>query len=243
MLLIVQLLSCVQLFATPWTAAHQASLPFTISRSLLKLTSIKLVMPSNYLILCHPLLLPWIFPSIRVFSNNSVLRIRWPKFWSFSFSISPSSEYSDTQNYSLLLARILLWNSGPSLVASKNGWAGSMKGQTSVQISVLLGNIWQQTFQSLFWSLIPVGREVLPKLEISALWKMRHNWDTEERTGKRKAQSSVPCSWLLVSNAAKGKRSGTKTKLQWNLCVPGEETVSLRLVSVFFKDASIHTTL
>ena len=217
---------------------------FTISQNLLKLLSIELVMPSKHLILCHPpFLLPSIFPSIRVFSNESALCIRCPSCWSFSFSISPSSEYSDTQNYSLLLARILLWNSGPSLVASKNGWAGSMKGQTSVQISVLLGNIWQQTFQSLFWSLIPVGREVLPKLEISALWKMRHNWDTEERTGKRKAQSSVPCSWLLVSNAAKGKRSGTKTKLQWNLCVPGEETVSLRLVSVFFKDASIHTTL
>ena len=113
---VVQLLSCVHLFATPWTAAHQASLPFTISQSLLKLMSIKLVMPSNHLILCHPLLLPSIFPSIRVFSSKLVLRIRWPKFWSFSFSISPSSAYSDTQNYSLLLARTLLWNSSPSLV-------------------------------------------------------------------------------------------------------------------------------
>jgi len=181
-------------FVTPRTAAHQASLPFTISRNLLKLMSIKLVMPSNHLILCHPLLLPSIFPSIRVFSNKLVLRIRWPKFWSFSFSISPSSEYSDTQNYSLLLARILMWNSSPSLVASKNGRAGFTESQTSVQISVLLGNIWQQTFLSLFWSLIPVGREVLPKLEISALWKRRHNWDTEECTGKRKAQSNAPCS-------------------------------------------------
>ena len=207
---VVQLLSCVHLFATSWTAAHQASLPFTISQSLLKLMSIKLVVPSNHLILCHPLLLPSIFPSIRVFSSKLVLCIRWPKFWSFSFSISPSSAYSDTQNYSLLLARTLLWNSSPSLVAFKNGRAGFTKGQTSVQISVLLGNIWQQTFLSLFWSLIPVGREVLPKLEISALWKGRHNWDTEECTGKRKAQSNAPCSWLLVSNAMKGKRSGTK---------------------------------
>ena len=83
----------VQLFATPWTAAHQASLSITNSRSLLKLISIKLVMPSNQLILCPPLLLmPSIFPSIRVFSNESVLRIRRPKYW--SFSISPSSEYS-----------------------------------------------------------------------------------------------------------------------------------------------------
>ena len=78
-----------------WTAAHWVSLSFTISRSLLKLTSIESVMPSNRLILCHPLLLlPSIFPSIRVFSNESVLPIRWPKYWSFSLSISPSNEYS-----------------------------------------------------------------------------------------------------------------------------------------------------
>ena len=91
----VQLLSCVQLFVTPWTAARQASLSITSSQSLLKLMSIESVMPSNHLIFCHPLLLPpSIFPSIRVFSNESVLRIRWPKYWSFSFSISPSNEYS-----------------------------------------------------------------------------------------------------------------------------------------------------
>ena len=90
----VQSLSPVQLFVTPWTAAHQASLCITNSRSLLKLMSIKSVMPSNHLILYHPLLLPSIFPSIRVFSNESVLPIRWPKYWSFSFSISPSNEYS-----------------------------------------------------------------------------------------------------------------------------------------------------
>ena len=91
----VQWLSHVQLFATPWTAAHQASLSLTKSQSLLKLMSIELVMPSNHLNLCHPLLLPpSIFPSIRVFSNESVLRIRWPKYWSFSFSVSPSYEYS-----------------------------------------------------------------------------------------------------------------------------------------------------
>ena len=88
-------LSCVQLFATPWIAACQASLCITNSWSLLKLMSIQLVMPSNHLILCHPLLLlPSIFPSIRVFSNESVLCIRWPKYWNFSFSISPSNEYS-----------------------------------------------------------------------------------------------------------------------------------------------------
>ena len=91
----VQSLSRVQLFATPWTAALQASLSITNSRSLLKLISIESVMPSNHLILCRPLpLLPSIYLSIRVFSNESVLRIRWPKYWNFSLSISPSSEYS-----------------------------------------------------------------------------------------------------------------------------------------------------
>ena len=91
----VQPLSCVQLFVTPWTAACQASLSITNSRSLFKLMYIKLVMPSSHLILCHPLLLlPSIFPSIRVFSSESALCIRWPKYWSFSFSISPSNGYS-----------------------------------------------------------------------------------------------------------------------------------------------------
>ena len=91
----VQLLSHVQLFATPWTAAHQASLSITNSQSLLKLMSTESVMPSNHLILCRPLLLlPSIFSSIRVFSNDSVICIRWPKYWSFSFSISPFNEYS-----------------------------------------------------------------------------------------------------------------------------------------------------
>ena len=91
----VQSLSCVWLFGTPWTAAHQVSLSITNSWSLLKLMSIKLVMSSNHLILYHPLLLlPSIFPSIRVFSNESVLHIRWPKYWSFRFSISPFNEYS-----------------------------------------------------------------------------------------------------------------------------------------------------
>ena len=91
---VVQSLSCVQLFATPWTAACQASLSFTISRSLLKLMSIESVIPSNHLILCHVLLLSSIFPSIGVFSNESAFLMRWPKYWSFSFNISPSNEYS-----------------------------------------------------------------------------------------------------------------------------------------------------
>ena len=95
LLLFVQFLSSVWLFVTPWTAARQASLSFTISESSVRFVSIESVMLSNHLILCHPLLiLPSIFPSIRVFSNESALHIRWPKYWSFSFSISPSSEYS-----------------------------------------------------------------------------------------------------------------------------------------------------
>ena len=91
----VQSLSYVRLFVTPWTASRQASLSITNSWSLLKLMPIESVMPSNHLIFCHPLLLPpSFFPSLRVFSNESVLRVRWPKYWSFTFSISPSNEYS-----------------------------------------------------------------------------------------------------------------------------------------------------
>ena len=91
-----------QLFATPWAAARQASLSITNSRSSLRLSSIESVIPSSHLILCHPLLLPSsIFPSIRVSSNESVLRIRWPKYWCFSFSISPSSEYSKLTSFQI----------------------------------------------------------------------------------------------------------------------------------------------
>ena len=98
----VQSLSCVRLFVTPWTAAHQASLSITNSWSLLRLMSIKSVMPSNHLILCCPLLLlPSIFPSNKVFSNDSILCIRWPKYWSFNFNISPSNEYSGLISFSM----------------------------------------------------------------------------------------------------------------------------------------------
>ena len=97
---VVQLLSCVWLLVIPWTAAHQTSLFFTISQSLSKFMSIESVMPSNLLILYHPLLLlPAIFPSIRVFSNDSALHIRWPKYW--SFNISPSNEYSGLIYFSI----------------------------------------------------------------------------------------------------------------------------------------------
>ena len=92
---VVQSLSRVQHFANPWTAAHQASQSFTISQSLLKLMSIESVMPSNHFVLCHPLLLlPSVFPSIRIFSSESVLHIRWPKYWSFKLTINRTNEYS-----------------------------------------------------------------------------------------------------------------------------------------------------
>ena len=96
--LVVQSLSCVHFVATPWTAACQASLSSTVSWSLLKFMSIKLVMLSNHLLLCHPLLLHSVFPSIRVFSSESGLPIRWPKYWSVGFSISPSNEYKIEAN-------------------------------------------------------------------------------------------------------------------------------------------------
>ena len=106
-----QSLSRVWLFATPWSAAHQDSLSITNSQSLLKLMFFKSVMPSNHLILCHPLLLqPSIFPSIRVFSNELVPRIRWPKYWSFSFTISPSNEYPmNTQEVHIIHIIPFLW--------------------------------------------------------------------------------------------------------------------------------------
>ena len=120
----VQSLSCVWLLATPWTAARQASLPITNSQSSLKLMSIESVMPSNHLILCHPLLLPSTFPSIRVFSNEIVLRIRWPKYWSFSFNISPSNEYSELISFKMnwldLLARDSQQSSPISQIKSIN---------------------------------------------------------------------------------------------------------------------------
>ena len=114
----VRLLSRVQLFATQWTAAGQASLSNTSSRSLLKAMSTESVMPSNHLIFCHPLLLlPSIFPSIRVFSNELALRIRCPKYWSFNLSISPSSEYSEliyfrTDWFDLLAVEVALKSQG-----------------------------------------------------------------------------------------------------------------------------------
>ena len=125
----------VQLFATPWTAACQASLSITNSQSFLKLMSIKLVMPSNHLILCCPLLLlPSIFPSTTVFSNESALRIRWPKYRSFSFSITPSSEYSG-----LISFRMDCWISLQSKGLSKSSPTPQFKSINSLALSFLYG--------------------------------------------------------------------------------------------------------
>ena len=107
MLSSIQLLSHIWLFVTTWTAALQASMSITNSQTLLKLMSIESVMPSNHLIFCCPLISPSIFPSIRVFSNESVLHIRWPKFWNFSFNISPSNEYSGLNFFRMDLLELL----------------------------------------------------------------------------------------------------------------------------------------
>ena len=115
---VVQLLSHVQLFATPWTVAHQASLSFTVSWSLLKLMSTELVMLFNHLVLCHPLLLPLIFPSIRVFSNALALCIRWPKYW--TFSISPSNEYSALISFRIDLFDLVVQGTLKSLFQHHN---------------------------------------------------------------------------------------------------------------------------
>ena len=123
----VQSLSHVRLFATPWTASHQASLSITISKSLLKLMSIESVMQSNHLILCCPLLLlPSIFPRIGLFSNESVLCIRWPTYWSFSFSISPSNEYSGLISFRTDWFHLLQWV--PILWRKWNQGSGSFFG-------------------------------------------------------------------------------------------------------------------
>ena len=124
--------SCVRLFVTPWTAADQASLSITNSRNLLKLMSIELVMPSNHLIFCHLLFLPSIFPSTRVFSSESALCIRWPKYWNFNFSISPSNEYSGLISFRIDWFNLLVVQGTPHYSSpapqfeSINSWALSL---------------------------------------------------------------------------------------------------------------------
>ena len=137
---LVQSLSCVQLFATPWTAACQASLSITNSWSLPKLMSIETVMPSNHLILCRPLLLlPSVFPSIRVFSTESVCHISWPKYWSFSFSIRPSSEHSGLISFSTDWLDLLVGRSKRSRDSQESSPTPQFKSIHSPVLSFLYG--------------------------------------------------------------------------------------------------------
>ena len=134
---VIQSLSCVWLFATPWTAAHQAPQSTTNSWSLLILMFIELVMPSNHLILCCPLLLPSIFPSIRVFSNESILHVRWPKYWSFSFSISPCNEYSGLISFRIDWLDLLAFQES-SLMPKHQFFGAQLSLQSSTQIRTWL---------------------------------------------------------------------------------------------------------
>ena len=165
---VVQSLSHVQLFATPWTVACQASLSVTISLSLLKLMSIQSVMPSNYLILCHPLLLlPSIIFSIRDFSNELAPCIRWPKYWSFSFSISPSNEYSGLISFKVdqfdLLATIFLVGDSSPRDSQEYSPAPYFKSINSLVLSLPYGPIlipihdyWKTITEELSMSFTPV---------------------------------------------------------------------------------------
>ena len=147
----VQSLSHVQLFATPWTASRQASLSITNSGSLLKLMFIESVMSSNHLILCCPLLLlPSIFPSIRVFSNESVLHIRWPKYWSFSLSISPSNEYSGLISFTInWLDLLAVQGTLSSLLPHHSSEASILRG--SAFFIVRLSHPYMTTGKTLFY--------------------------------------------------------------------------------------------
>ena len=167
---VIQSFSRVPLFVVPWTAAQQASLSFTLSWSLLKLMSIELMMPSNHFILCCPLLLlPSIFPSIRVFSNESSLCIRWPKYWSFSFSISPSNDYS-------------------GLISSRTDWFDLLAVQETLKSllqhqSLKTSFLWHSTFFMVqfshvymttgknigFWLYIPLSEKLCPCFLIHCL--------------------------------------------------------------------------
>ena len=155
-IVVVWLLSCIWLFVIPWTVACQASLSFTISWSLLKLMSTESVMPSNQLVLCHPLLLPTsIFPSIRVFPNELAPHIRWPKYWNFSFNINPSNEYSglisfriDSEKvmapHSSTLAWKIPWTEEPGRLCSMGLWRG---GHWATSLSLFSFMHWRRKWQ------------------------------------------------------------------------------------------------
>jgi len=177
----VQSLSRVWLFMTPRTAARQASLSFTISRSLCKLMSIESVMPSNHLVLCRPLLLPSIFPGNRVFSNESALRIRWPKYWSFSFSISPSNEYSGLISFRMnWLDVLVVQGTLKSLLQHHNSKASILRGSAFfiVQLShpyMTTGKIIALTGQTFVGKVMSLLFNMLFRLVITFLPRSKHN--------------------------------------------------------------------
>ena len=155
----VQSLSHVQLFATPWTATLQDFLSITNSQSLFKLMSFESVVPSNNLILCCSLLLPSIFPRIRVFSNESVLRIRWPKYWSFSFSISPSNEYSGLISIMISFIRCTPLNTTKRWSVMKNLSLGLVIWRAKVYLMRVLPVKWWEKKCS--WSKFKIGWELM----------------------------------------------------------------------------------
>ena len=162
--------------ATPWTAACQASLSFTIPQSLLKFMSIESVMSSNHLILCHPLLLlPSVFPSIRVFSNESTLRIRWPKYWSFGFSISPSNEYSGLISFRMDWFDLLaVQRTLQSLLQHQNFKASILRCSAFFSCSTLTStHLCSLKIFSFQLSLIPFCSS-FPVIEHRGFWKLSH---------------------------------------------------------------------
>ena len=173
----VQSLSHIQLFATPWTAAHQASLSITNSWSLLKLMSIESVILSNYLILCHPLILmPSIFHSISVFSKKSVLCIRWPKYWSFSFSISPSNEYSGLIFYRMDWFDLVVQGTLESLLQHHSSKASNL--WHSAFFIVLLSHPYMTTGKT-----IALTRQTFVSKVISLLFNSMKRWHLGEYYG------------------------------------------------------------
>ena len=195
----VQLLSRVQLFVTPWTTACQASLSITNSRSLLRLMSIELVMPSNHLILCCPLLL-WtsIFPSIRVFSNESSLCIRWPKNWSLSFSLSPSNEHSGLISFRMgWLDLLAVQGTRKSLLQHHSSNASILRFLYSPNLTFIHSVVWTQA---------------------KSTQRSKSSCRLQDPAGcsqKRWTRCSPSCSFSFKPNSVKQTNSHAKLQIQW----------------------------
>ena len=187
----VQLLSRVWLFATPWTASHQASLSITNSRSSLKLMPIKSVMPSNHLILCRPLLLlPPIPPSIRVFSSESTLRMRWPKYWSFSFSISPSNEHPGLISFRMDWLDLLAGQGTLKSLLQHHSSKASIL-QCSAFLIVQLSHPYMTTGKT-----IALTRRTFVSKVIYSCWTSKSGrWNSKDRPGNSLCCTAVTC-WV-----------------------------------------------